>query len=99
VAGVQAPAAANVVRAGLLVLDGNGSIGALAAQLAVARGAAVISAVRASDIAAVTVFGAVPIDYRRPLRDSVRSPVDAVLDASGRADLPGAVTPPEDRTA
>jgi hypothetical protein len=34
---------------------------------------------------------AVPIDYRRPLSDAVPTPVDAVLDASGRSNLQDAV--------
>ena len=75
----------------LLVLGGNGSVGAIATQLAVARGAKVISAVRPADFAAVAERGAVPIDYHRPLGDAVPGPVDAVLDASGRSDLPAAV--------
>jgi NADPH:quinone reductase-like Zn-dependent oxidoreductase len=74
----------------LLVLGGNGSVGAIATQLAFARGAKVISAVRPSDFAEVAERGAVPIDYHRPLSD-VPSPVDAVLDASGRSNLQEAV--------
>ena len=76
----------------LLVLGGNGSVGAIATQLAVARGAKVISAVRPSDFAAVAERGAAPIDYHQPLSDAVAGPVDAVLDASGRSDLEAAVT-------
>ncbi|WP_432837816.1 NADP-dependent oxidoreductase [Dactylosporangium sp. CA-092794] len=75
----------------LLVLGGNGSVGAIATQLAIARGAKVISVVRPSDFAEVAGRGAVPIDYHRPLSDAVPSPVDAVLDASGRSDLRAAV--------
>jgi NADPH:quinone reductase-like Zn-dependent oxidoreductase len=75
----------------LLVLGGNGSVGAIATQLAVARGATVISAVRPSDFTEVAERGAVPIDYHRPLSDAVPSPVDAVLDASGRSNLQDAV--------
>jgi NADPH:quinone reductase-like Zn-dependent oxidoreductase len=75
----------------LLVLGGNGSVGGIATQLAVARGATVISAVRPSDFAVVSGRGAVPIDYHRPLDSGIDGPVDAVLDASGRSDLPAAV--------
>jgi NADPH:quinone reductase-like Zn-dependent oxidoreductase len=75
----------------LLVLGGNGSVGAIATQLAMARGAEVISAVRPSDFDEVAERGAVPIDYRRPLSDAVPTPVDAVLDASGRSNLQDAV--------
>ncbi len=75
----------------LLVLGGNGSVGAIATQLALARGAKVVSAVRPSDFDEVAGRGAVPIDYHRPLRDAVPTPVDAVLDASGRGNLQDAV--------
>ena len=75
----------------LLLLGGSGSVGAIATQLAVARGAKVISAVRPSEFAFATSLGGQPIDYQRPLADSVLSPVDAVLDASGRSDLWAAV--------
>ncbi len=81
------------LRAGetLLLLGGNGSVGAIATQLAVARGATVITTVRPDDFAEVSARGATPVDYHRPLREAVPSPVDAVLDASGRSDLPAAV--------
>jgi NADPH:quinone reductase-like Zn-dependent oxidoreductase len=81
------------LRAGetLLLLGGNGSVGAIATQLAVARGASVITTVRPADFDEVAARGATPVDYHRPLRDAVASPVDAVLDASGRSDLPAAV--------
>ena len=75
----------------LLVIGGNGSVGAIATQLALARGAKVISAVRPSDFAAAAELGAAPIDYQRPLADAVLEKVDAVLDASGRSDLRAAV--------
>ncbi|NMO91342.1 alcohol dehydrogenase catalytic domain-containing protein [Actinomycetospora sp. TBRC 11914] len=75
----------------LLLLGGNGSVGALATQLAVAAGVEVITTVRPDDADEVTARGAVPVDYHQPLRDAVRSPVDAVLDASGRSDLEAAV--------
>jgi len=74
-----------------LLLGGNGSVGALAAQLALARGATVITTVRPADFDAVAARGAQPVDYHRPLREVVTSPVDAVLDASGRSDLRAAV--------
>jgi NADPH:quinone reductase-like Zn-dependent oxidoreductase len=75
----------------LLLLGGNGSVGALATQLAVASGVEVITTVRPDDADEVTARGAVAVDYHQPLRDAVRSPVDAVLDASGRSDLEAAV--------
>jgi NADPH:quinone reductase-like Zn-dependent oxidoreductase len=76
----------------LLVLGGNGSVGAIATQLAIALGAKVISAVRPADFAEVAERGALPIDYHQPLGEAVTSPVDAVLDASGHSDLRAAVT-------
>ncbi|GAA4542869.1 NADP-dependent oxidoreductase [Pseudonocardia xishanensis] len=81
------------VRAGetLLLLGGNGSVGAIALQLALARGATVVTTVRPADFAAVEARGAVPVDYHRPLGEAVTSGVDAVLDASGHSDLRAAV--------
>ncbi|MEV4344581.1 NADP-dependent oxidoreductase [Actinoplanes sp. NPDC049596] len=76
------------VRAGdrLLVLGAAGSVGRVATQLAVARGATVIAAVRPGDFALVSGFGAEPLDYH-----DLAGRVDAVLDASGRSDLPKAI--------
>jgi threonine dehydrogenase-like Zn-dependent dehydrogenase len=70
----------------LLILGGAGAVGTIAAQLAVSAGVTVISAVRERDFAATGHLGATPIDYARPLGDSVTA-VDAVLDAAGRSDL------------
>ncbi len=75
----------------LLLLGGNGSVGAIATQLAVAAGVKVITTVRPADFDAAADRGATPVDYHQPLRTAVQSPVDAVLDASGRSDLPAAV--------
>ncbi|MBK3578218.1 NADP-dependent oxidoreductase [Streptomyces sp. MBT65] len=78
----------------LLVLGGLGSVGTIATQLAVGRGARVISAVRASDFAAAEKLGAVPVAYGPDLLDQVRAKagrVDAVLDAAGRGGLEAAV--------
>lgn len=74
----------------LLILGGAGAVGTIATQLAVAAGVTVISAVRERDFAVTGQLGATPIDYARPLGDSVTT-VDAVLDASGRSDLETAV--------
>ena len=74
----------------LLVLGGAGAVGTIATQLAVAAGATVVSAVREPDFAVVSQLGATPIDYARPLGDSLTA-VDAVLDASGHADLEAAI--------
>ncbi|XVU23850.1 NADP-dependent oxidoreductase [Actinoplanes sp. CA-054009] len=71
----------------LLVLGAAGSVGRVATQVAVARGVQVIGAVRASDFDLVRGFGATPISY-----DNLSGKVDAVLDASGRSDLPTAIS-------
>ncbi|MCO8273719.1 NADP-dependent oxidoreductase [Actinoplanes sp. TRM 88003] len=71
----------------LLILGAAGSVGTIATQLAVERGAKVIAAVRPADFAAMEQFGATPVDYTSTLAQ----PVDAVLDASGRSDLRTAV--------
>ncbi|WP_328615067.1 NADP-dependent oxidoreductase [Amycolatopsis sp. NBC_00355] len=74
----------------LLILGGAGAVGTIATQLAVAAGVTVISAVREQDFAVTGQWGATPIDYARPLGDSVTA-VDAVFDAAGRSDLETAV--------
>ena len=74
----------------LLILGGAGAVGTIATQLAVAAGVTVISAVRERDFAVPGQLGATPIDYARPLGDSVTA-VDAVFDASGHSDLETAV--------
>ena len=84
------------VRSGekLLVLGAAGSVGTVAVQLAVARGATVVAAVRRDDFDAVQSLGAIPVQYRDRLADGVRSAVgsvDAVLDAATNSDLLTAV--------
>ncbi|XVV11199.1 NADP-dependent oxidoreductase [Actinoplanes sp. CA-131856] len=71
----------------LLVLGAAGSVGRVATQIAVARGVQVLGAVRASDFDLVRGFGATPLDYHH-----LSGKVDAVLDASGRSDLPAAIS-------
>ncbi|SNY50037.1 NADPH:quinone reductase [Paractinoplanes atraurantiacus] len=73
----------------LLVLGAAGSVGRVATQVAVARGVRVIAAVRPSDFDVVRGFGATPIDYHD--LSVFSGEVDAVLDASGRSDLPAAI--------
>jgi NADPH:quinone reductase-like Zn-dependent oxidoreductase len=78
----------------LLILGAAGSVGLLAIQFAVARGATVIGAVRESDFAAVTDAGAIPVRYGAELLSQVRATatrIDAVLDAAGRGALPQAL--------
>ena len=79
----------------LLVLGAAGSVGMIATQLAVSRGATVVGAASPRDHALVRDLGGVPVSYGAGLVDRVReiSPsVDAVLDAAGKGQLPDAVT-------
>jgi NADPH:quinone reductase-like Zn-dependent oxidoreductase len=79
----------------LLVLGGLGSVGTIATQLAVARGARVVAAVRAGDFPAAEKLGAIPVAYGPGLVEQVRSSagtVDAVLDAAGKGGLEDAIT-------
>jgi NADPH:quinone reductase-like Zn-dependent oxidoreductase len=74
----------------LLILGAGGSVGLLAVQLAVARGATVIGAVREGDFADVADLGAAPVAYGPDLVPAVRATaprIDAVLDAAGRGGL------------
>jgi NADPH:quinone reductase-like Zn-dependent oxidoreductase len=78
----------------LLVLGAAGSVGMIATQLAVARGATVIGAAAPRDHDLVRDLGAVPVSYGPGLADRVRAivpSVDAVLDAAGRGELPDAI--------
>jgi NADPH:quinone reductase-like Zn-dependent oxidoreductase len=76
----------------LLIHGAAGSVGAIATQLAVARGIHVIGSVGASDEDEARALGAEPVRYGDGLAERVRafSPrgVDAVLDASGGGVLP-----------
>ena len=74
----------------LLILGAAGAVGLLALQLAVARGATVIGAVRGGDAATITDLGATSVRYGPELAGEVRAVaprVDAVLDAAGRGGL------------
>ena len=78
----------------LLVLGGAGSVGMIAIQLAVARGATVVGAASPRDHDLLRDLGAVPVSYGPGLADRVREivpSVDAVLDAAGKGELPDAV--------
>jgi len=78
----------------LLLLGGAGSVGTIATQLALARGASVIAAVRPGDFATVEKLGAIPVAYGDGLAGRVRvdaDRVDAVMDAAGRGGLPDAL--------
>jgi len=79
----------------LLVLGAAGSVGMIATQLAVSRGATVVGAASPRDHDLVRDLGGIPVSYGAGLADRVReiSPsVDAVLDAAGKGQLPDAIT-------
>lgn len=77
----------------LLILGGTGSVGTIATQLALGRGARVIAAVRRKDFAVAEALGATPVEYGSDLVDAVRKVggVDAVFDAARNSDLAAAV--------
>jgi NADPH:quinone reductase-like Zn-dependent oxidoreductase len=78
----------------LLLFGGGGSVGSIAIQLAVARGATVLAVGREHSRAAVDALGATFIPAEGSLADAVRAVtdhVDAVLDAVGAVDLSAAV--------
>ncbi|MFE7404989.1 NADP-dependent oxidoreductase [Isoptericola sp. NPDC057559] len=85
------------VRAGetLLVHGASGSVGALATQLAVRRGARVIGTASARNQDRVAALGATPTTYGAGLVDRVRAlapdGVDAVLDTTGAGVLPDSI--------
>lgn len=77
----------------VLVLGGTGSVGIIATQIAVARGARVVTAVRRQDFAVAAELGASPVEYGPGLVAAVREigAVDAVVDAATGSDLAAAV--------
>jgi NADPH:quinone reductase-like Zn-dependent oxidoreductase len=77
----------------LLIVGGTGSVGTIATQIAVARGARVITAVRRQDLPAAEKLGASPVEYGPDLSAAVREigAVDAVFDAATGSDLAAAV--------
>ncbi|CAN3129621.1 NADP-dependent oxidoreductase [Mycobacterium sp. smrl_JER01] len=82
------------IRAGetLLVHAAAGGVGTFAVQLAVARGARVIGTASESNFEYLRSLGAEPVRYGDGLLERVRAAapegVDAVLDASGRGEIP-----------
>ena len=82
------------IRAGetLLVHAAAGGVGTFAVQLAVARGARVIGTASDRNFDYLRSIGAEPVSYGDGLLDRVRAiaphGVDAVLDASGRGEIP-----------
>jgi len=76
----------------LLIHAAAGGVGTFAAQIAVARGARVIGTASEGNHAYLRTIGVEPVAYGDGLADRVRSiaphGVDAVLDASGRGEIP-----------
>jgi NADPH:quinone reductase-like Zn-dependent oxidoreductase len=73
---------------------GAGSVGTIATQIAVSRGATVIAAASPRDHSLLRELSATPVAYGDHLVDRVReisSRIDAVMDAAGRGTLPGAI--------
>jgi NADPH:quinone reductase-like Zn-dependent oxidoreductase len=79
----------------LLVHAAAGGVGTFAVQLAIARGARVIGTASERNHDLLRGYGAIPVTYGDGLSDRVRAVapdgVDAVLDASGRGELPVSV--------
>lgn len=78
----------------VLIAGAAGSVGLIACQLAVARGARVLGAVRPGDFDVVAKAGATPVGYGDGLAANVRAVVPsvaAVIDASGAGVLGAAV--------
>ena len=76
----------------LLVHAAAGGVGTFAVQLGIARGARVIGTASEHNHAQLRSFGAIPVSYDTGLAERIRAiapqGVDAVLDASGRGEIP-----------
>ncbi|MEU9338050.1 NADP-dependent oxidoreductase [Streptomyces sp. NPDC048290] len=79
----------------LLVLAATGGVGTFAVQLARARGARVIGTAGPESHDRLRSLGGEPVTYgdgwERRVRELAPGGVDAVLDASGRGEIPGAI--------
>ncbi len=78
----------------VLILGAAGSVGMIATQLAVSRGATVVGAAALRDRQLVRDMGGVPVEYGPGLAQKVRKHVqhvDAVLDAAGKGGLSDAI--------
>lgn len=87
----------NVQRGETLLVNGAaGSVGTIAVQLAVARGATVIGTASPDNLEYVRSLGALPVLYGDGLVERVRAVapqgVNAVFDAAGKGALPAAIT-------
>jgi NADPH:quinone reductase-like Zn-dependent oxidoreductase len=76
----------------VLIHGAGGSVGGLAAQLALSRGVNVVGSAAEADAARVRGWGAIPVRYGDGLADRVRAAapqgIDAVLDTAGHGLLP-----------
>lgn len=79
----------------LLIHAAAGGVGTFAVQIAVARGVRVIGTAGERNHGLLHEFGAIPVSYGEGLVDRVRAVapdgVDAVLDASGRGEIPDSI--------
>jgi len=79
----------------VLILGAGGSVGAIAAQLAVARGITVIGTAADADLGRLAALGATAVRYGDGWTERVRAAapagVDAVFDTSGAGLLPDAI--------
>ncbi|MFI6107578.1 zinc-binding alcohol dehydrogenase family protein [Streptomyces sp. NPDC051310] len=79
----------------LLIHGAAGSVGAIAAQLATARGVTVVSTAGTGDLERVTALGVTAVPYgpgwAERVRDAAPQGVDAVFDTSGAGVLPDSV--------
>ena len=77
----------------LLILGGTGSVGTIATQIALTRGARVVAAVRRKDFPTAEALGAIPVEYGPDLSAAVKSVggIDAVFDAARGSELATAV--------
>ncbi|WP_238005398.1 NADP-dependent oxidoreductase [Dactylosporangium sp. AC04546] len=84
------------VRAGetVVIHGASGSVGTIAVQLAVARGATVIGTASEDNLDYVRSLGAIPVPYGEGLVDRIRASsrqVDAVFDVAGKGALPDSI--------
>lgn len=79
----------------LLIHGASGSVGAVAVQLAVRRGATVIATASAAHHEKLRAFGALPVSYSdgwaERVSELIPGGVDAVLDFAGRGMLPDSI--------
>jgi NADPH:quinone reductase-like Zn-dependent oxidoreductase len=79
----------------LLVIGASGSVGSIATQLAVVRGARVVGTAGPGKLERVSALGATPVAYgdglAERLREAAPEGIDAILDCSGHGEIAAAV--------